>query len=279
MSPSPDGYRAIVDQAVAQIRRGHMQKVVLSRALTLEAAVQLPALLATLAHANPQGYSFAFERQKAGQRRTLIGASPELLLSKCGPRVWSNPLAGSLPRTADPAENARRAEALLHSTKDRHEHALVVDAVAEALAPYCRSLQVPKVPSVLETPTMLHLSSAIAGELHDPHTTSLALALALHPTPAVCGHPLAPARDFIQAQEGFDRDLFTGLVGWCGADGNGEWAVTIRCADVSADDVTLYAGAGVVEGSRAEQELAETSAKMRTMLAALGIESVMELPA
>lgn len=279
LAPTPDRYRELVSQAVEQIQAGLIDKVVLSRTLTVEARVQVASLLAGLAHNNPAGYSFAFERQRSGTPRTLVGASPELLLSKYGPRIWSNPLAGSLPRSPDVMENRRRSEYLLHSPKDLHEHALVVDAMVEALAPHCKSLQVPDRPSVLETPTMLHLSTAISGELKDPETSSLELALALHPTPAVCGHPLQPARDFIRAQEGFDRDLFTGLVGWCGADGNGEWAVTIRCADVSADDVTLYAGAGIVAGSQPEQELAETGAKMRTMLAALGIEHLMEVTA
>lgn len=279
MAPSPDAYRALVARALNEIRRGRLDKVVLSRSLQLETQVAIPDLLATLADRNPRGYTFAFERECQGQRRTLAGASPELLLAKYGNRVISNPLAGSLPRSQSAEENQRRREVLMASAKDRHEHALVVDAVASALAPYCRTLDVPAEPSVLETPTMLHLSSEIRGELKDPSTSSLTLALALHPTPAVCGHPTADALSFIREQEGFDRDLFTGLVGWCGLDGNGEWAVTIRCADIGNDDVTLYAGAGIVEGSQPDQELAETSAKMRTMLAAMGIESDMELSA
>jgi isochorismate synthase len=276
MKPCPQSYQRLVQRAVQQIQRGVLDKVVLSRSLQVEAQVHLPTLLATLAERNPHGYTFAFDHQCQGHTRTLVGASPELLLAKCGNQVVSNPLAGSLPRTQDVAENQRRADYLRHSAKDRHEHALVVDAVASALGLFCRNLQVPAEPSVLETPTMLHLSTEIRGELKDASTSSLELALALHPTPAVCGHPTAAARDFIRRQEGFDRDLFTGLVGWSGADGNGEWAVTIRCADIGSDDVTLYAGAGIVAGSQPERELAETSAKMRTMLAAMGIESVME---
>lgn len=276
MSPTPQAYQDLVSKAVRSIREGEFEKVVLSRSLSVQARVDLAALLATLAQRNPAGYTFAFDRQHQGQQRTLVGASPELLLSKCGPQILSNPLAGSLPRSQSLEENQRRANELMHSEKDRYEHALVVDAVATALAPFCKHLSVPPEPSVLETPTMLHLSTAISGELHAADTSSLALALALHPTPAVCGHPRQPAHHFIQQQEGFDRSLFTGLVGWCGQDGNGEWAVTIRCADVGDNDATLYAGAGIVEGSQPDKELTETSAKMSTMLAAMGLESLME---
>lgn len=277
MQPTPHQYKQLVKKAVSQIRKGDFEKVVLSRSVHLQAEVDLPALLSTLAQRNPLGYTFALNLgDDAAQARSLVGASPELLLSKCGNRVLSNPLAGSVPRSQDAEENRRRADALLQSQKDRHEHALVVDAVAAALRPFCRALEVPAVPSVLATPTMLHLSSEISGELIDPTLSSLELALALHPTPAVCGFPPQPALDFIQHNEGFDRGLFTGLVGWSGAHGDGEWAVTIRCAEVTADSVTLYAGAGVVEGSDPVLELAETTAKMRTMLSALGLEPGLE---
>lgn len=282
MQPTPIQYKQLVRKAINQIRKGDFDKVVLSRSLSVQAEIDLPALLSTLAQRNPLGYTFALDLGAAATpgtepapTRSLVGASPELLLSKCGNQVLSNPLAGSIPRSNDPQENLRRAGALLQSAKDRHEHALVVNAVADALRPYCRTLDVPAAPSVLTTPTMLHLSTEIRGELIDPSVSSLTLALALHPTPAVCGFPPQPALDFIQQNEGFDRGLFTGLVGWCALNGDGEWAITIRCAEVRDQDVTLYAGAGVVEGSDPVLELAETSAKMRTLLAAMGLESVL----
>lgn len=254
-----------------------LKKVVLSRSLTLDARLDLAALLRRLAGRNLLGYTFAIDLADApGQRRTLIGASPELLLARYGRQVVSHPLAGSIPRSADAAEDQRRAEGLLRSGKDRHEHALVVDAVAAALRPFCRQLQVPTAPTLLATPTMWHLGTEVRGELADPATTALTLALALHPTPAVCGHPTAGARDFIAEVEGFDRRFFAGLVGWCDAAGDGEWAVTLRCAEVGEHSATLYAGAGIVAGSEPALELLETSAKLRTMLGAMDLESVLE---
>lgn len=271
--PDESGYQGAVQAALSRIEAGVLQKVVLSRSLSVEACLDQAALLRTLASRNPLGYTYAIPLPVAadGSRRSLVGASPELLLARRGNRVISNPLAGSIPHSSDPVEDQRRAEALLRSPKDLHEHALVVEAVAEALRPYCSDLSVPTSPSLVSTPTMWHLSTEVSGTLDDPSVHSLTLALALHPTPAVCGYPREAARDFIREAEGFDRGYFTGLVGWCNQQGDGEWAVTIRCAEVGEHSATLYAGAGVVAGSDPALELAETAAKLRTMLNAMGL--------
>lgn len=118
---------------------------------------------------------------------------------------------------------------------------------------------------------MWHLSTEVRGELADPSTSSVALAASLHPTPAVCGSPTDRAREAIREIEPFDRHFYTGMVGWCNDSGDGEWVVTIRCAEVGERFLRLYAGAGIVAGSKPEAELAETSAKFRTMLQALGL--------
>ena len=107
--------------------------------------------------------------------------------------------------------------------------------------------------------------------MRDPATATLDLLAAMHPTPAVCGVPTAAAREAIAELEDFDREYFTGAVGWCDAAGDGEWAVTIRCAEVEGRDVRLFAGAGIVAASDPSSEVRETAAKFVTSLAALGI--------
>ena len=201
--------------------------------------------------------------------KTLIGASPELLVSRHGMQVISNPLAGSRPRSDDPVEDKRRAEELLSSPKDLHEHAVVVEAVAAA--PILSYITCSEKPSVIHSEAMWHLSTEVKGELKNPNTSSLELAIALHPTPAVCGTPMEEAREAIQQIEPFDREFFTGMLGWSDLNGDGEWIVTIRCAEVQENTLRLYAGAGVVAESKPEDELAETSAKFQTMLKALGL--------
>ena len=133
----------------------------------------------------------------------------------------------------------------------------------------------PTEPEVIGTPTMWHLMSRITGRLADPADpacSALALAEALHPTPAVCGVPVAQARATIADLEPEDRGYYSGLVGWTGLDGDGEWVVTIRSAEVCDRTVRLFAGAGIVVGSDPAAELAETSAKFLTLLRALGLE-------
>ncbi|MEV4401331.1 isochorismate synthase [Actinoplanes sp. NPDC049598] len=268
--PEPERYAAAVAEAVRQINAGRYTKVVLARSLRADAPGFDPGpVVRALAGREPRGYTFGVD---LGGGRTLFGASPELLVSRHGAQVTANPLAGSAARSDDPAEDRRRAEALLRSEKDRHEHAVVATAVAEGLRPYCSSLTVPAEPSLVRTATMWHLSTLVTGVVADPAVSALRLATALHPTPAVCGTPTAAARVAISELEPFDRGFYTGMVGWVDATGDGEWAVTIRCATADEDGLDLFAGAGVVAGSDPRAELAETTAKLGTMLAALGLE-------
>lgn len=269
--PDPAEYEAAVAAAV-DILRGDsdLRKVVLARTLglTFGTPVDIGALLPGLAAANPLGYTYAVDLPHGA---TLVGASPELLLARTGTSVVSNPLAGSLPRDPSPRVDRANAEALLASVKDQDEHRLVVEAVVEVLRPFCRRLRVPPGPSLVGTPTMWHLSTRVTGELTDPEVSSLRLAAALHPTPAVCGTPARAARSVIGELEPFDRGFYSGVVGWCDASGDGEWVVAIRCAEVEGERMRLFAGAGIMPASTPSAELAETSAKFRTLLGAFGL--------
>ncbi|THC47838.1 isochorismate synthase DhbC [Streptomyces sp. A1499] len=269
--PSPEEYGEGVAGAVERMWRGEFSKVVLARTLelTAPAPLDIPLMLQRLARRDPSGYTFALPTAPG---RTLVGASPELLVSRRGHQVVANPLAGSTPRSSDLAEDVRRAAALLESAKDLHEHAVVVDAVHQALAPFCTDLTIPARPTLIRTATMWHLSTTVTGTLTSPDASALELACALHPTPAVCGTPTATAREVIRETEPFDRGFFTGMVGWGDADGDGEWVVTIRCAEAEERSLRLYAGAGVVAASDPAAETAETGAKFRTFLDAVGAE-------
>ncbi|MDL4770559.1 MULTISPECIES: isochorismate synthase DhbC [Thermomonosporaceae] len=279
--PEPAEYERAVAKALGRLAGGGLQKVVLARALHLTAAGRVDAarLLRNLAAGDPHGHLYAVTVAGHPGNRTLLGASPELLVSRRGSEVVSHPLAGSAARSADPAEDERRAAALLESAKDLHEHALVVDAVARALRPYCPRLDVPSRPALVRTDTMWHLGTRVTGRLADPRVTALDLAVALHPTPAVCGTPAPAARAVIAELEPFDRGFYGGAVGWCDASGDGEWAVTIRCAEAQGRVLRLFAGAGIVPGSEPAGELAETAAKFRTLLRALGLDDAGDMEA
>lgn len=265
--PPADVYRAAVAEAVAKIRRGELRKVVLARTIEVTAERELdPKLLAgRLRAVDPDAYTFAVPTGEG----VLVGASPELLVSRRGHEVRSNPLAGSAPRSGDPEEDRANADALIASSKEREEHAVVVDAVAEALRPFCEELVWDPEPVLRETPNVWHLSTTFRGALRDPAPTALDLIAALHPTPAVAGEPREAALATIEELEPFDRGRYAGPVGWVDANGNGEWAIALRCAELRGNRAVLYAGAGIVADSDPARELDETERKFRAFLDAL----------
>lgn len=271
--PSRDVYKRMVERALdSMLDPARLRKVVLARALSVESssAIDVFRLLGRLAYdreVTVYGVPLFDERDT-----TLVGATPELLLGKSGRKVVSTPLAGSARRSRNAGEDFRRSEALLHSEKDRREHASVVESVVERLAPYCNYVSISDGPSVFSTATMWHLGTQIEGEIKDDSISSVDLAVALHPTAAVCGLPREAAAQLIGDLEPFDRGFFSGAVGWCDSRGDGQWMVTIRCAEIADRTARLFAGAGVVPGSDPEMEAAETSAKFETMLRAMGID-------
>ena len=170
------------------------------------------------------------------------------------------------------ADLAASGAALAESAKNRHEHQLVVDALATALEPLCTDLQIAEQPQLSKTAAVWHLYTPISGRLRERSTTALDLAVALHPTPAVGGSPTEPATTLIRELEG-DRGFYAGAVGWCDQRGDGRWVVSIRCAQLSADrrSALAHSGGGIVAESDPDDEVAETTTKFRTILSALGV--------
>ena len=201
--PAPELYAGAVAEAVRRVETGELRKVVLAR--TIEVAGDHRFDPRRLAHrlraVDPHAFSFIAPADGG----TLVGATPELLVSRQGSEVRANPLAGSAPRSGDRVQDQANADALAASAKNREEHAIVVDAVAEALRPLCATLAWDPEPVLLETANVWHLSTRFRGRLADPAPSALDLALALHPTPAVAGAPTEVARAAIGQLEGFDR--------------------------------------------------------------------------
>ncbi|SMG36157.1 isochorismate synthase [Paracoccus sp. J56] len=278
--PSAQVYAASVARALDIMEQeagsaDALAKIVLARTLLVEAPAPIPveALMSRL-HADRSVTAFRVALPSGPdhpQGRMLCGATPELLIEKRGRQIASHPLAGSARRLADPVADRAAAEALAQSDKDHREHALVVESILDTLAPHCRELGCPEGTRVTSTRSMWHLGTRIEGRLRDDSTPSVLLASALHPTPAVCGMPMARAADLIRKLEPVARDFYAGAVGWCDANGDGAWYVAIRCAEISGRQARLYAGAGIVPGSDPMAEAAETGAKFGAFLAALGL--------
>ena len=266
--PPADGYQAMVSTAVRRIREGTMRKVVLARTMQVEAGRTLdPVRLAhRLRAVDPHAFTFITPDEAEA---SLVGASPELLVSKRGLDVRSTPLAGSAPRSGDPEEDRANADALLASAKDREEHSIVVEAIEDVLGTYCERLDHDREPVLVETANVWHLATRFEGQLRDPSPGVVELVAALHPTPAVGGTPTAVAKAAIDELEPFDRGGYAGAVGWMDAEGDGEWAIALRCARLDGQRATLYAGAGIVADSQPAAELDETDRKFRAFLDSL----------
>jgi len=278
--PDPEVHRGRITAALRLLRdtENPLEKVVLARALRLAADGPLDPweILYRLIEADPYAIAYLADLSPAGGQytgTTLVGASPELLVARFGEQVSCHPFAGSAPRSPDPDVDAANGVALAASAKDRHEHQLVVDTMRSALEPLCGRLDIAAEPQLSRTPALWHLCTPIRGRLRNRSTTAIDLALALHPTPAVGGVPTAAAVDLIAELEG-DRGFYAGAVGWCDSHGDGRWVVAIRGAQLSADRRTAHAqaGGGIVAESDADDEVAETTAKFRTILSALGAQ-------
>jgi len=128
----------------------------------------------------------------------------------------------------------------------------------------CEQLDVPDAPSLLRLDNVQHLGSDLVGHLSRP-VHVLELLAGLHPTAAVGGTPRATAVDLIRELEGMDRGRYAGPVGWCTPDGDGEFAIALRCGELRGSRARLFAGAGIVAGSLPESELTETWLKLRAM--------------
>ncbi len=274
--PEPEEYATAVASATRLIREGRIRKVVLARSMVVAAGRDLDPkqLLWRLRAVDPDCYVFAspelaLEREDVVPTGVLVGATPELLVRKSGDEIAATPLAGSAPRFGDPDEDRASADRLFDSAKDREEHALVVDDVDEVLAPLCEELEHPKEPELLGTANVWHLATPFRGRARASVRSVLDLVAALHPTPAVCGTPRPAARAVLAELEPLDRGCYAGPIGWVDANGDGEWAIALRCAEITGTTARIFAGAGIVADSVPEQELDETGRKFRALLDAL----------
>jgi len=267
-SRSAVSWQGAVANAVRRIQAGELDKVVLARDIQAVASKQIDTrrLMAKLAENYPKTWVFAVD--------DLLGATPELLVRLTKGLVTSRVLAGTIRRSGDDERDLALAGSLARSSKDLEEHDYAVRSVADALAPFCSSMNINEAPFVLHLANVMHLATDVNGVLADSLSTrdSLHLVQALHPTAAVCGTPTATARDLIAEIEGLKRGRYAGPVGWIDAEGDGEWGIALRCAEVSQEDrrkIRLFAGCGIVAGSIPEEELAESQAKLLPMRDAL----------
>jgi len=263
-----EGYLQTIRDTLDAIGRGELEKAVPARSCHVEAEASFDPsrILGNLRRNYPSCFIFAASRSGI----SFLGATPERLLALRGDRILSGPLAGSSRRGENADEDARLEAQLRESKKEQREHEVVVRAIRDGLAPFCVELDVPEAPSVLKLPEIQHLHTDIAGSLRTPGEVSILDLLGeLHPTPAVAGTPRERALPWLAEHEGFERGWYTGPIGWMNDRGEGDFAIALRAALLRGNSAYLHAGAGIVDGSVPEAELAETRLKMRAALSAI----------
>jgi isochorismate synthase len=260
-----DHYLTAVAAARDAVRDGHMEKAVIARPIAVESdqPIDVHAVLRRLKATFGSSHRFSIDG--------FIGASPELLVEVEGDIVRSFPLAGTTRTTGDPELDAKLAAELQASPKNQIEHRAAIEMVRDTLLPYCSYLDWAPEPEIVKVANVQHLGSQAEGRLSHPVPTVIELLRALQPTPAVGGYPREAAIDLITSVEGFERGLYGGAVGWVDGHGNGRWAVSLRCAELSEDrrSARLVAGGGIVADSDPRSELSETQAKFQAMLSAI----------
>ncbi len=260
--PSQLEWKANVNQVLAKIDKAQYQKVVLARQINFTFKEQLNPwmMLRQLIEVTPNSYHFCFQFGT----KAFLGASPERLYRRQGRKIESEAIAGTIRRGKDAKEDEQLKAALKVSDKNNHEHALVVRTIHEGLEPLTDQLTEEALPQIISLGNGHHLRTGFDGILHK-EVRDEKIIKALHPTPAVGALPKNKAKLIIRSLEGFSRGWFAAPLGYVGLDWT-ELVVGIRSALVSGKNLTVYAGAGVVEGSEPESEWMEIEHKISNFL-------------
>jgi menaquinone-specific isochorismate synthase len=260
-------WRNQVSKAIDAIKSGQLEKVVLARDLKANSTtkIDLNNLLQKLEIEYPSTWVFLVDG--------LVGATPELLVRLNKSLITSRVLAGTIQKTGNEDRDLALAASLAKSSKDLEEHEYAVKSVADSLAPFCSSTNVPESPFVLHLSNVMHLATDVTGVLNDSAKQADIFTLIenLHPTAAVCGTPTNVAKKLISELETMNRSRYAGPVGWIDAQGDGEIAIALRCGELSDGNksIRIFAGCGIVAGSDPITEYAESQAKLMPMRTAL----------
>ncbi len=267
MPPAADpAYEAGVTKLVEDIHAGEMLQVVPAR--RFEVANQAPplAVYRALRRINPSPYLFAID---LGPGRSMLGASPELLVKVHDREVVTRPLAGTRPRSDDPVRDAELEADLLADAKELAEHAMLVDLARNDVGRVAEAGSVtwPLLYGVERYSHVMHLVSEVRGTLRADRDAFDALR-ATFPAGTLSGAPKVRAMEAIAEVEQARRGPYGGAVGYFAPD-DLEVAITIRSVVLKDDTAFVHAGAGVVADSVPSRESAEVAAKAGAVLAAL----------
>jgi len=258
-TPNQDEWSDIFNHSVNEAKRMSYEKIVLARKSTFEfdVAIRPSALLKHLKEQTPNCYHFCFQ---SDAQTAFLGASPERLYKRMGHLIESEAVAGTIKRGENAHEDSQLENDLLNSEKNQREHQYVVRAIEESLKKLCSFVSFDKNFALLKVKEGQHLLTRFKGQLSQ-NVNDADILSTLHPTPAVAGFPMKEALKAIEQIEPFKRGWYAGPVGYIGPN-EVEFAVGIRSGLIHDKNLSLFAGAGIVEGSTAQEEWDEIESKI-----------------
>jgi len=267
---SQGAYERAVERAKRHVYDGDIYQGVISRTRTLEGELDPLGLYESLRAVNPSPYMYLLTYGD----RTIVGASPETLVSVSDDRVVSNPIAGTCPRGSSPVEDRRLAGEMLADGKERAEHTMLVDLARNDVRRVASpgSVRVEEFMNVLKYSHVQHIESTVTGELAADADAFDAVRAAF-PAGTLAGAPKVRAMEIIDDLETSPRGPYGGGVGYVSWDDDADFAIVIRSATVTDagehQAVSVRAGAGIVADSEPAAEYEETESKMDGVLEAL----------
>lgn len=266
---APDKYLRSVERALEYIAAGDVYQANLSRSwqARLTAGVTPQHLYQRLRETNPAPFSGIMQLEGI----TVVSSSPERLVSVRDGRVSTRPIAGTRPRGQTAAADVDLARELHAHPKERAEHVMLIDLERNDLGRICEAgtVKVDELMTIESYAHVHHIVSNVSGELRANATPGEVLG-AVFPGGTITGCPKVRCMEIIAELEGTARGAYTGSFGYLNRDGSMDTNILIRSLEVAGDRLTLRAGAGIVADSVPERELAETRAKARGVLRALG---------
>jgi len=264
-------YQKAVLRIQEQIAAGEVYQANLTHRLHAATSADPWAIYTALRRGNPAPFAAYLELPEGA----VIGSSPERLL-RVDPAgvVESRPIKGTRPRGATAAEDERLRRELAASEKERAENVMIVDLVRNDLGRVCAtgSVEVPELFAIEPYATVFQMVSTVRGRLRPDRDAFDALRAAFPPG-SMTGAPKRAAMQLLAELEPVRRGVYSGALGWLDARGGMELAVVIRTLLQRPGHAWLHVGGGIVLDSEPAAEWAETLAKARALLDALGIAS------
>ncbi len=257
-------WQELFNNVQQEILLGKVKKVVISREVKIacDTVVSVESVLNNLLEKNPNCFVFAYCKKG----KTFLGATPEILVRKEKEQIISHALAGTIARS-EQTQDENQKTLLLNDPKNRHEHQVVLDYIANVMKTYSDEVVVGET-TTLTLKNLHHLQTCIKAKANANSPLPDWVAR-LHPTPALGGYPVRDALEIIARFEKHERGLYAAPIGMINEHGDGVFVAGIRSALIDKNMVYAYAGCGIVEKSACAEEYLESNNKMKSILESL----------